>query len=1186
MPNTNMPNTNMPDTNMPDTNIGPNFIHLRVHSAYSLAEGAIRVKDLVKRCVDWRMPAVAITDTNNMFGALEFAQAASADGIQPVIGVQLGLRPEIRQGAGTGGVAIAPAPEKLVLLAQNEAGYENLMALVSLAFLESNEGEAPQVDLDALASRSDGVICLTGGPEGPIGRLLLDGQQEAAEARLLALKEAFPNRIYVEIMRHYLVDEDRIEDAFIDLAYKHDLPLVATNDCYFPDAAMYEAHDALLCIAQGTVITDPHRRKRTPHHRFKTAAEMAELFSDLPEAIANTAVIARRCAYMPEKTQPLLPDYTKRGDRTAAEALTDLSEHGLRARLQNEIFTDEMNEAKREEISLPYWERLKFEISVIDEMGFPGYFLIVADFIQWTKARGIPVGPGRGSGAGSVVAWALTITDLDPLKYGLLFERFLNPERVSMPDFDIDFCQDRRDEVIRYVQNEYGRDKVAQIITFGKLQARAVLRDVGRVLQMPYGQVDRIAKLVPNNPANPVTLSQAIDGEPLLQQQIAQDAAVARLVTMAKALEGLYRHASTHAAGVVIGDRPLDKLVALYRDPRSDMPVTQFNMKFVEQAGLVKFDFLGLKTLTVIDQARKLIDLREDLAEPFDISTIPLDDPKTFEMLCRGVSTGVFQLESSGMRDVLKSLKPDRLEDLIAVVALYRPGPMENIPTYIKRKHGEEAAKYPHPKLKGVLEETFGIPIYQEQVMQMAQVLSGFTLGGADLLRRAMGKKIQAEMDAQREIFVTGAKEYSDVDPPQANEIFDMINAFAGYGFNKSHAAAYGLIAYQTAWLKANYPVEFMAASMTLDMHNTDKLNLFREEIKRLGIGLLPPDVNKSGVAFSVEPGENGERCVRYALAALKNVGSGAMEAVVSAREEGNAFETVFDFAERVNAKVLNKRLMENLVKAGAFDSLEPNRRRLHESLEMILGHGASIQEDRTSAQTGLFGGDLSSANRPTLKPIEEWPPTDKLAREFEAIGFYMSAHPLEAYAASCRKLGVTSWSDVQAGRVRASSGVKLAGLVGSKRLMTTSRGSKMAFVALSDATGNFEVTLFSEVLSGARELLDSGTPLLVTVTVDKKGQGDDAELRLTANSVKSLEEEAAHAANGMRIVLDSEGPLMALGRVFDGHGKPGRGRIELRALHTSEGDVDFSLDHGFQVNAAFRQAVKSIPGIVDVQDL
>lgn len=1160
------------------------FVHLRVHSAYSLAEGAIRVKDLVKICAERKMPAVAITDTNNMFGALEFAQSASGSGLQPVVGVQLSLRREERDGPAVQG--IKPPPDKLVLLAQNELGYENLMKLVSRAFLLPDAGELPQVDIETLAEHSAGVIALTGGPEGPVGRLLVDGQGPAAEESLLRLKEIFEDRLYVEILRHHLVEEDRIEADFIDLAYRHDIPLVATNDCYFPKEGMYEAHDALLCIAQGTVLTNTNRRKLTPHHRFKTAEEMRELFADLPEAVDNTLVIARRCAYMPKKIKPLLPDYTKRGDRTSEEALRDLSVEGLKERLKNEVLSDEMDEAQREETAKPYWERLDFELGIIDQMGFPGYFLIVADFIQWTKAHDIPVGPGRGSGAGSLVAWALTITDLDPLKYQLLFERFLNPERVSMPDFDIDFCQDRRDEVIRYVQNEYGGDKVAQIITFGKLQARAVLRDVGRVLEMPYGQVDRICKLVPNNPANPVTLGEAIEGEPLLQAQIYEDEAVARLVKMAKELEGLFRHASTHAAGVVIGDRPLDHLVALYRDPRSDMPVTQFNMKFVEQAGLVKFDFLGLKTLTVIDKARRLIDMRDDRDEPLDIAKIPLDDPKSFDMLCRGISTGVFQLESSGMRDVLKNMKPDRLEDLIAVVALYRPGPMENIPTYIKRKHGEEEPQYPHPKLKPVLEETFGIPIYQEQVMQMAQVLAGYTLGGADLLRRAMGKKIQAEMDQQREIFVAGSKEHSDVEAKQANEIFDMINAFAGYGFNKSHAAAYALVAYQTAWLKANYPVEFMAASMTLDMHNTDKLNIFREEIQRLGIGLLPPDVNHSDVAFSVEKNEDGDLCVRYALAALKNVGSGAMESVVEARREGGAFKDIFDFAERVDSKALNKRLVENLAKAGAFDGLEPNRRRLFESLESVLGHGAATQADKTSAQAGLFGGDLSTANRPRLTEVPEWATTDKLANEFEAIGFYMSAHPLEAYEASCRKLGVSQWMDVQSGRVPLSKGVKLAGIVGGRRIMTTSRGSKMAFVAMSDASGNFEVTLFSETLGSARELLDSGQPLLVTVNIDKKGDGPDAELRLTANSVKSLDEEAAQAAKGMRILLNQDSDLGMLRSIFDGHAKPGRGRIELRALNTDQGDVDLALDRGFQVTAAFRQAVKSIPGVVDVQDL
>ena len=864
------------------------FVHLRVHSAYSLSEGAIRVKDLVKLCGEQNMPAAAITDTNNLFGALEFSLAARGAGIQPIPGMQLSLRaPDKRQ---ANSLAQAPEPDQIVLLAQNDAGYRNLMKLTSEAFLGTDGGESPQVGMDALEQCHEGVIALTGGIHGPVGRLLLAGQEEEAESVLADLARIFPGRLYVEVMRHFLADEDRIEPALIDLAYRLDLPLVATNECFFSDKKMYQAHDALLCIAGGDYVSQTDRRRLTEDHRFKSAAEMRELFADLPEAVDNTVIIAKRCAAMVERKPPLLPVYTKLEGRSEGEALAEMSRVGLEERLKAQVLTDEMDDAARDAAAKPYRERLDYELGVIEQMGFPGYFLIVADFIQWTKDRGIPVGPGRGSGAGSVVAWALTITDLDPLRWDLLFERFLNPERVSMPDFDIDFCQDRRDEVIRYVQQEYGQNRVAQIITFGKLQARAVLRDVGRVLEMPYGQVDRICKLVPNNPAKPVTLQQAIDGEPLLQQMKVEDPAVRTLIDTALPLEGLYRHASTHAAGVVIGDRPLTELVPLYRDPRSDMPVTQYNMKFVEQAGLVKFDFLGLKTLTVIDRAKELIDARADRAgDPLDISALPLDDTRTYEMLCRADTVGVFQLESSGMRDVLKKLRPDRFEDIIAVVALYRPGPMDNIPTYIKRKHGEETPDYPHPKLEPVLRETFGIPVYQEQVMQMAQVLAGYTLGGADLLRRAMGKKIQAEMDAQRQSFVEGAGESSDVPPQKANEIFDLINAFAGYGFNKSHAAAYALVAYQTAWLKANYPVEFLAASMTLDLHNTDKLNIFRSEMDRQSISLLPPDVNNSQVRFSVEEGEGGERKVRYALAALKNVGAQAMEAIVREREENGA---------------------------------------------------------------------------------------------------------------------------------------------------------------------------------------------------------------------------------------------------------------------------------------------------------
>jgi DNA polymerase III subunit alpha len=733
-----------------------------------------------------------------------------------------------------------------VLLVQDEAGYRNLMKLVSKSFLETPTGELPQIAFADLEAHNAGLLCFTGGPAGPVGRLLLESQRDAATALMKRLAELFPGRLYVELMRHGLNAERRIEGALLELAYAQDLPLVATNDCFFANEAMYEAHDALLCIAEGTYVVEEKRRRLTPEHRFKSAAEMRALFADLPEAVDNTVQIARRCAYFPEKIAPILPPYDTGEGRDEASELRVQAMAGLDRRLPVHVFTPEMDEAAREAAAKPYRERLDFELNVINQMGFPGYFLIVADFIQWAKDEGIPVGPGRGSGAGSVVAWALTITDLDPLRWNLLFERFLNPERVSMPDFDIDFCQERRDEVIRYVQRKYGTDKVAQIITFGKLQARAVLRDVGRVLQLPYGQVDRICKLVPNNPANPVTLAQAIEGEPELQRQRDEDQTVGQMISMGLKLEGLYRHASTHAAGVVIGDRPLDELVPLYRDPRSDMPVTQFNMKYVESAGLVKFDFLGLKTLSVLAMAERLIRAR---GVEIDLATIPLEDAKTFKMLSRGDATGVFQLESSGMRDVLRKLQPDRFEDIIAVVALYRPGPMDNIPSYINRKHGKEAPDYLYPSLETILNETYGIMIYQEQVMQIAQVLSGYSLGSADLLRRAMGKKIKEEMDDQRKLFVDGAVERG-VPANKASDIFDQVAKFAGYGFNKSHAAAYALVAYQTAYLKANHPVEFLAASMTFDMGNTDKLNVFRQELQRLDIALLPLDINRSEVVF------------------------------------------------------------------------------------------------------------------------------------------------------------------------------------------------------------------------------------------------------------------------------------------------------------------------------------------------
>jgi len=1151
------------------------FVHLRTHSAYSLSAGAIKIGALAQLCRAEAMPAVAITDSGNLFGALEFATACAEAGIQPIVGVEIALA---KNGNGERAQRLANGngngaePDRIVLLVQSEVGYRNLMALTSHAFLDGEAGAEPALTLADLAKANEGLICLAGGAGGPVGHLIAEGQTEAAEAMLAQLKDIFPGRLYIELMRHGMPEEARSEAGLVDLAYAHDLPLVATNNAYFPDRDFYEAHDALMCIAQGRAVADTDRRHLTPEHFFRPAAEMRALFTDLPEACDNTLVIAQRCAFLPQSRRPILPAFPLPDDADEATALREAARAGLAARVAAPGF--------HAADPAPYRERLEFELDMIVETGFAGYFLIVADFIQWAKRQGIPVGPGRGSGAGSVVAWSLTITDLDPLRFGLLFERFLNPERVSMPDFDIDFCQDRRDEVIRYVQQKYGRDRVAQIITFGKLQARAVLRDVGRVLGMPYGQVDRLCKLVPNNPAHPVSLEKAISGEPQLQQARDGDETVARLLTIALKLEGLYRHASTHAAGVVIGDRPLAELVPLYRDPRSDMPATQFNMKWVELAGLVKFDFLGLKTLTVLARCLELLAAR---GVPLDLSTLPLDDRATFELLSRGDTVGVFQVEGQGVRDMLKKLRPDRFEDIIAVVSLYRPGPMENIPRYIAVKHGEEAPDYLHPALEEILKETHGIMIYQEQVMQIAQVLAGYTLGGADLLRRAMGKKIQAEMNAQRQAFVEGAAARG-VGRARAELIFDQMAKFAGYGFNKSHAAAYALVAYQTAYLKANHPVEFMAASMTLDLGNTDKLNHFRQELGRLGIALLPPDINRSEVAFAVEEDpKTGQPAIRYALAAVKGVGEQAMRDLVLERMNNGPFKDLFDFALRLDAKSFNRRQFENLAKAGAFECLNPNRAQSFAAAELLLRQASRAAEERQDGQESLFAGVATGgfAARPSLPLVPDWPAVERLQNEFDAIGFYLSSHPLDPYGKSLERAGILRWVDVPAALAAGgTTRFRLAGIVIGRKERTSARGSRFAFVQLSDTSGVFEVTLFSEVLGQARALLESGQPLVVTLDVRR----EEESLRLTAQKIEPLDGVVAHAAAGLRVFVSEIEALPRL-RSLIGREAGGRGRVMV-VLDLPRNEVEMALPGGFRVDPRIRAAVKSLPGIVDVHDI
>ena len=1150
------------------------FVHLRVHSAYSLLKGALKIPKIIDLCKDYAMPAVALTDHDNLFGSLEFSQAAMKEGVQPIIGLSVSVQP---WGVEQSGLSQRVAPDELLLYAKDEEGLQNLFALSSKAYLSPATGNAPLLTYDEIGQCSGGLIALTAGNYGALGRMIGASRGKEAEQVLDALKGMFPQRLYIELMRHKLQEERLIERPLIDIAIKHNLPLIGTNNVYFGSAGMYEAHDALMCVSEGRYVSEHDRPRLTPEHRFKSTDEMHLIFRDVPEAIENTLVIAERCHVYAPSRSPILPGFRMETDAgevlSESDGLRIRARAGLEKRLEDHVYDDGMTPEARAEIAKPYFDRLEYELDVIITMKFPGYFLIVSDFITWSKEHGIPVGPGRGSGAGSVVAWALLITDLDPLRYGLIFERFLNPERVSMPDFDIDFCQDRRDEVIRYVQQKYGHDRVAQIITFGKLQARAVLRDVGRVMQMPYSQVDRICKLVPNNPANPMTLEQAINAEPLLRQAIREDEQVERMVNISKQLEGLYRHASTHAAGVVIGDRPLQELVPMYRDPKSDMPVVQYSMKYAEAAGLVKFDFLGLKTLTVL---QKTVELLANRNITIDLAKLPEGDKATYALLSRGDTVGVFQFESAGMQDALRKLKPDCIEDLIALGALYRPGPMDNIPMYIARKHGREKPDYLHPMLEEVLKETYGVIIYQEQVQKIAQVLSGYTLGSADLLRRAMGKKIKEEMDAQRATFVEGAKA-NNVKEAQASSIFELVAKFAGYGFNKSHAAAYAVIAYQTAYLKANYPVEFIAASMTYDMGSTDKLSIFRQEAQKMGVKLLPPDVNASEVLFSVEQLKEGALAIRYGLAAIKNVGAQAMASIVEARRDA-PYKDIFDFAERVDASVLNRRQIEHLAMAGCFDRMHANRRQLFESLDRVLAIAQQSTADRLSNQASLFGGPMVVNDRGReLKPVEEWPVIEKLTKECDAIGFFLSAHPLESYKAALKKHGVMSSSQIQQKLTSQSQHVKLAGIVSYSKTKVSPRG-RFAFVGLSDEAGSFEVSLFDEqLLTKHHAWLEAGTPLLLSI----EGKMQEGNPRLIVQKIEKLDEAAAQHHHA-KVILTVE-PETDIARIRAAFGMPVmQGTVVELCVPISQGGADgivrIRLKQQYKINAQAWAALQALP--------
>jgi DNA polymerase-3 subunit alpha len=1130
-----------------------NFVPLRVFSCYTILEGAIEPKEITKQARKLGFPAVALTDRNGLYAAMAFSDAGKKDGVQPIIGTMLAVRrPGIDQ------LII----DWLALYAQDAQGYDNLCALVSAAHLERPVHEDAHVPMSFLEGRTDGLIALTAGGEGALTRLLADEQADAASSYVETLEKLFPNRLYIELVRRGQDAEQRGEAALIDMAYARELPLVATNPTCFVDEQFYAAHDAMLCIASSSYIESVERPRSSPDLWMKPAQEMERLFADIPEALANTVVVAQRCAIAAPYRKPILPSLA--GDREGeATALRNDAHAGLAMRLAK---------MKGEVDRQAYVDRLNFEIDVIVNMGFPGYFLIVADFIKWAKEQDIPVGPGRGSGAGSVVAWSLTITDLDPLRLGLLFERFLNPERVSMPDFDIDFCETRRGEVIRYVQQKYGRDQVAQIITFGKLKARAVLKDTGRVLQMSYGQVDRLAKLVPNHPTDPWTLDRALNGVSELAKEYKDDEAVRRLFDLAMRLEGLPRHSSTHAAGVVIGDRRLDALVPLYRDPRSDMPVTQFDMKYVEGAGLVKFDFLGLKTLSVLQKALQFLAMR---GITVDLDTLEWDDPDVYALLQKGDTVGVFQLESEGMRRTLAAVRPTCFEDIIALVSLYRPGPMDNIPSFGARKNRREEIVYPHMLLESVLKETYGIFVYQEQVMQAAQILAGYSLGEADLLRRAMGKKIKAEMDAQRQRFVNGCAE-KDIKPGKANELFDLIDKFAGYGFNKSHAAAYALVAYHTAWLKAHHKPEFYAASMCYDMAQTDKLAIFVDDMRRMGVNCLGPCINHSEAEFSAEDG-----AVRFALGALKGVGEKAMEHLVIERKTNGPYTSLEDFADRIDPRSINRRQLESLAAGGAFDVIEEERAPVFAAAEIILAHAASAADARTSGQGGLFGDVAGGVAPIRLDRGVNWSLMDRMAAEKDCFGFYFSSHPTDrvrhladahnarSYAALCALP-----APADGGRVTAV----MAALVEDARWRTSARGKRYMMSTCSDATGQFVATCFDDMAAEELEnMAKAGACALLRVELDWR-PGEETP-RVTVRSLQSFES----MGNAIRLRIDVEtadpAVIPALADLVVNE-RGGRGEMWLKALLPDHKTADVLLGRDFRLDAELVARIERLPGV------
>ncbi len=1142
-----------------------------------MLEGAVQPETLAKACRAAGFPAAALMDRGNMFAAMDWSAAAKDAGVQPIMAALLPIeRPDTR-------TALAkPMIDWLPVLAQDMGGYHNLIRLVSAAHLDADGHEAPLLTLAQLEGRTEGLIALSGGAEGWLTRLAADGQPMDAAADTLA--RLFEGRLYVEISRSGDPVESRGESGLLALAEARGWPLVATNPVKFLKADGHKAHDVLMCIAGSTYVDAEDRPRSNPEQWLKGADEMRSIFADLPDAVANTLVVAQRCAVMAPARKPILP---RLGDDSEAEEARLVDDAGAGLQMRLSMLGVEGDAA------VPYAERLAYELGVIRSMGFAGYFLIVAEFIGWAKAEGVPVGPGRGSGAGSVVAWALKITDLDPLANGLLFERFLNPDRVSMPDFDIDFCETRRDEVIRHVQTLYGREQVAQIITFGKMKARAVVKDVGRVLQMPYGQMDRISKMIPNHPTDPWTLARALgqgrdkdgrpyEGVPELMAERDRDPKVKRLVEVALQLEGLPRHSSTHAAGVVIGDRPLSELVPMYRDPRSDMPVTQFEMKAVEKAGLVKFDFLGLKTLSVLARAAALLATQDVI---IDWEQLPGGDESVYRLIADGDTVGVFQFESEGMRRALSQVKPDCFADIVALGALYRPGPMDNIPSYALRKAGREKVELLHPLMEPILRETNGIIVYQEQVMQIARELAGYSLGEADLLRRAMGKKIHAEMVAQKARFAEGAAT-NGIDARTAEAIFELVLKFANYGFNKSHAAAYAVVSYQTAWVKTHHRAEFYVASMDYDIDNTDRLSAFVEDARRSSVKVLPPCINASMAYFAVQDGN-----VRYGLGGLKSVGVKAMEAVVAARGDA-PFKSLSDFAARVDPKLLNKRQLEALIAAGAFDGIEPNRSGAHALAAAILGTAQTLTAERESAQVALFGLDAGPPLGMVV-PSEEWTLAERMAAEKDAFGFYFSGHPVDGWRALIEAKGAMTWAqcaEMPAPPGGGKLGVTLAGLLEEVLWRTstnaTPRRGHLSAVAnrymaitLSDRSGQYRATCSSPETQERLERLASEDPLVLLQAELVWKEGEDV-VRMRIHGASSLAEMARRAPGELVVkVRDAWFDVDRISTLLAPAAGQGRG-VVIAEVETPAGlarvklGSDFLIDHELQAAVLRMQAL------------